>query len=343
MPDKNVNKTPGSIADSAPGTKPYSAGRRYTIGFSVAGCVLIILLFAFINYTTGAGFPWFIFPSYAALWWPLATVFAGRRSMKALSLIGSLMTVVMLFALNYLTSWGYPWFLFPSFAVLWWPIFMYFGANHAKTISIVGCAALIIMLAAINLIVSPERMWFYYPAFAIIWWPLSTRFARSRAVKGYSIAGAALIIAFLTFVNYMESPLYPWAPLAYFPALMWPAATLLGKRLGKPGFALIGCLAGAIYYISMNILLFPGFPWAIFPVYALLWWPLAVIFAKRGRHFLFSACASTLSAIFFIAVNAVASPGAIWAVYPIFALCWWPLSTYFFVRRPRETEPCKYS
>jgi hypothetical protein len=33
----------------------------------------------------------------------------------------------------------------------------------------------------------------------------------------------------------------------------------------------------------------------------------------------------------FIAVNFFTTPNRIWAVYPIFALIWWPLSIYYFV------------
>ena len=319
-----------------PEAKTRSGGRRYLIGFSITGSLLIILFFAFINFTTGARFPWSIFPSYAVLFWPLTAIFAGRHSMKIFSLIGSLLTIAVLFILNYLTSWGYPWFLYPSFAILWWPVALFFGANHAKTFSIAGSIVIIAAMIVTNLIASPSNIWFYYPVFAVVWWPLSVLFATPRTIMGYSIAGAAIIITFLTLTNYLESPSCPWAPLTYFPALMWPLGVLLGRRWGTLRAALWGCLAGMLYYAAMNIWLFPGFPWAIFPVYALLWWPLAVAFAKREHSLLFSVAGSLLSAAFFIAVNIIASPETIWAVYPIFALVWWPLSVYCFSCRSRK-------
>jgi len=317
-------------------TKIRPGGRRYQIGFSASGCLLIILFFAFINYTTGARFPWFIFPSYAALWWPLLTIFRGRHSMRRLSLIGSALTIIMLFFINYLTSWGYPWFIFPSFALLWWPIGMYFGTAHAKTLSIAGSAALIVTLTAINLIVSPAHIWFYIPAFAIVWWPLSVMLARPGAIAGYSAVGAAIIIAFLTLTNFLESPSVIWAPLAYFPALMWPAATLLKRRMGGIGVAACGCLAGIAYYTVLNILMLPGFPWAVFPAYALFWWPLAAAFARPGRSLPLAIAGSLLSAAFFVAVNFITTPGSVWCVYPMFALSWWPLSVYYFIYKRRR-------
>ncbi len=47
------------------------------------------------------------------------------------SIWGSLLIISFLFFINYTTSWGYPWFIFPTFAVLWWPLAMLFvWLNH---------------------------------------------------------------------------------------------------------------------------------------------------------------------------------------------------------------------
>lgn len=314
-------------------TKRRTGDRRYLIGFSVVGSLITILFFAFINFSTGVRFPWFVFPAYAVLWWPLMTIFAGRHSMKVLSLVGSFLTIALLVLINYLTSWNYPWFLFPSFAILWWPLAMFFGTGHGKVFSVVGSVVIIVSLFLTNYVASPSVVWFYYPAFAVIWWPLSVLLAGPRTIKAYSIVGALILAAFFTLENLLKSPFCPWALLTYFPVLMWPVGVLLGKRLGKLHIALLGSLAGILYYAILNVTVFPGFPWAIFPAYALLWWPLAIAFAKRKHAMPFSVAGTLLSAVLFIAVNAVSSPGTIWAVYPIFALLWWPLSTYYFVRK----------
>lgn len=315
--------------------KPHTQekNRRYSIGFAVAGSLITILFFAFINFSTGVRFPWFIFPAYGILWWPLATIFAGRPSMKLLSLIGSLVTIAFLFLTNYITSWSYPWFLFPSFAVLWWPLAVLFGTKHKKLFSVIGSIVLIAFFLLTNFMTSPAVIWFYYPVFAVIWWPLSTFLAGPRTIKIYSILGALTILAFLTVENILKTPHCLWVLFTCFPILMWPAGVLLGKHFGKSGTAWIGCLTGILYYTVLNLLVFPGFPWAIFPAYALLWWPLACAFAKRGKPLLFSIVGTVLSAALFIATNLITSPHTIWAVYPIFALVWWPLAIYYFVYR----------
>lgn len=307
--------------------------RKYLIGFSLTGSLIMIVFFAFINFSTGSSFPWFIFPAYAALWWPILTIAVGRHSIKMLSLVGSLATIALLVVTNYLTSWSYPWFLFPSFAVLWWPLALFFGVKNRKWFSIAGFIVLAVFFMITNLVVSPAVVWFYDAIFVAAWWPLSVLLAKPGTIKAYSIFGALVILAYLSFKNFTETPLIPWALLTYFPVLAWPASVLLGRRLGKLNTAITGCAAGIVYYTALNITLFPGFPWAIFPAYALLWWPLAIALGKRERMLPFSIISAALTAVLFIVINAITTPGTIWAVYPIFVLAWWPLAIYYFVWR----------
>lgn len=317
--------------------KPMSEpNRRYGIGFSIAGSLTTILFFAFVNFSTGARFPWFIFPTYAVLWWPLAMIFA-RRHPKGFSLIGSFLTIALLALTNYLTSWSYPWFLFPSFAILWWPFAMFFGVGRGKTFSIIGSAVIIAFLVITNYVTSPSVIWFHYPVFAVMWWPLGALSEGSRTSKTWSVAGALTLAAGLTLDNLLRTPSSPWVLLTYYPILMWMAGVLLGRRLGRLSVTLFGSLVGIAYYTMLNITVFPGFPWAIFPVYAILWWPPSIVcFAGRKRPMLFSIAGTVLSAALFVAVNAVASPDTVWAVFPIFAILWWPLAVYYFVYRQRD-------
>lgn len=314
--------------------------RKHLIGFSVVGSLITILFFAFINYTTGVSFPWFIFPSYAVLWWPVLTIYAGRGSslfsFKLLSLFGSLVTIAMLFALNYFTSWGYPWFLYPAFAILWWPIGVMFGARHAKTLSIIGSIAIIAFFAVVNLTNQTSYIWFYYAFFAVVWWPLSVFLAKPQTIRAYSVIGALILLVFVTLENYLHSPFCPWALCAVYPILMWPGAVILGRKLGNLRTAVLCSVIGIAYYAVLNLLVFRGFPWAIFPAYALLWWPISIAFAKRGQILRFSVIGLILNTVFFITVNFVTTPGCIWAVYPIFALTWWPLSVYYFGYRRQK-------
>lgn len=43
----------------------------------------------------------------------------------------------------------------------------------------------------------------------------------------------------------------------------------------------------------------------------------------------FSIWGSSLIIVFFVFINFYYTPDTIWAIYPIFAILWWPLSMYF--------------
>lgn len=317
---------------------PQNTKSRYSLGFSIAGSLVIILLLAFINFYTGSQFPWFIFPTYAILWWPISTFFVGKRSMKIFSLVGSFMTIALLFLVNYLTSWNYPWFLFPSFAIFWWPLAMFFGSKNPKLFSIIASVVIIAFCVVTNYVTSPSVIWFYYPLFAVIWWPLSMFFAQYRKMKAFSIIGSLFLILFFTFDNNLRTPNVPWALFTYYPVLMWPVGVFYGKRLGNLGTTLFFSFTGILYYLLLNVFVFTGFPWFIFPAYAILWWPLAIAYAKPGKPMLFSLSGFLLSSALFVSVNMITTPKIIWAVYPIFAMAWWPLAIYYFVYRRREVN-----
>jgi hypothetical protein len=310
--------------------------RRYAVGFSVVGSLVSILLFVFINYSTSGGFPWFIYPTFAVLWWPMGVIFAGKP--KLFSLFGSLAIIVLLFLTNYLTSWNHPWFLYPSFAVIWWPLAVYFAPKRARLFSLIGALSIIAFSIVTNYTASPAYTWFYYPSLAVILWPLSVFLGKPRTSKIYSVICSLYILALLIADNLINTPSCPWVLLTVFPLVIWPVCVFLEKRTLRLWISLAFSAAGIVYYTLLNMFVFPGFPWVIFPAYGLIWWPLTIAFAKRGRVMLFSLCGTLLSAALFIEINIITSPHTIWAIYPIFALVWWPLATYFFVYKSHKIK-----
>lgn len=47
------------------------------------------------------------------------------------ALCGSALLIGLMFFINYTTSWDHPWFVYPTFAILWWPLAMFFSwLNH---------------------------------------------------------------------------------------------------------------------------------------------------------------------------------------------------------------------
>jgi len=317
-------------------TKQTTSNHRYAANFSLVGSALMIFFFALVNLFTGSRFPWAIYPIFAVLWWPMGVIL-GRRP-KALSVAGSLAIIALLFATNYLTSWGTPWFLYPAFAVLWWPLALFFGAKGAKPFAVIGFLLLSASAAVVNYSATPGDLWFYYVVFAASFWPLSVFLGGPNTNKAYSVLGALYIFAFCAADNLLHVPGTLWVLFTVYPLLLWPACVFLGEKVCKASVATVLAGAGILYYALLNVFLFPGFPWALCTAYALLWWPLGVAFAGRGQSLLFAVCGAALSSAFFIWLNLAASPHVIWAVYPIFALVWWPLAIYYFVHKPRKRK-----
>lgn len=265
-----------------------------------------------------------------------------RKSTAAFAVIGSLMIILLLIFINYTTSRDFLWFIFPSFAVLWWPLSIFLAKHRTiKIFSIVSALIIIAFLCITNYITSPAYPWFIYPVFAVLWWPFSLYFGNRHYIKLYSVIGAGIIIAFLAAVNYLFSPSYPWVLYAAFPVLLWPVCIFLGRRAIKLSIATLCSLVVIAYYTALNMMISNTFPWAIFPAYVVLWWPLAALLVKYRCQMAFSVLGFVLTLIFFTAVNMVTTPNCIWCVYPVFAIMWWPLSMYFFdyKRRLGNTTP----
>lgn len=195
---------------------------------------------------------------------------------------------------------------------------------------VTGSVMTIVFLVLINFLTSAQYPWFIYPALALLLFPLGLYCVREKKYTLFSVLGSFLLLLYLIIVNYINTPDYPWFSYAVAPIVMWPALAMLDKSAKSMAVALIGSIAFILYYIFLNIFLAPQVPWAIFPAFVILWWPLSLYHIKQKSYFGFSITASLLISVFFISVNAIFSPQDIWAVYPIFAVLWWPLSMYYF-------------
>jgi hypothetical protein len=193
----------------------------------------------------------------------------------------------------------------------------------------------ILFLITVNLLTSPHIIWFIHPAIAIILWPISLYSIQKNKSKLFSIIVSLILIVYLVIENYTNTPDYPWFLYAAYPIIWWPILVSLGKYAKYFSVSIFGSMCTILYYSFLNIFLSPQYPWAIYPAFAVLWWPLSIYYAKTKRYFEFSIVASIFISIFFITVNIVSTPFTIWAVYPIFAVIWWPLSMYFYSYKRR--------
>ena len=261
----------------------------------------------------------------------------GPNGALGFAVAGSIMTILFLVYINVTTSRSFPWSIFPAYLILWWPLGIYFAKRPShRIISILGSLITIAFFGIMNYLTTPGYPWILYVIFAVVWWPLSAFTTSTRHYKLFAFLGAALVLAFLVIDNYVFSPIYLWVIYTIPPLIVWPVLVSLGRRAGSFTAAVVISLMVIAYYAALNRLIAPGFPWVIFPAYAVLWWPVSVATAKKGLHLTFAVSATIMSAAFFVAVNLITSPSAIWWIYPVFAFLWWPISIYYFVYKRRQ-------
>jgi hypothetical protein len=203
-------------------------------------------------------------------------------------------------------------------------------SKHQVGFATAGSLMSILFFMIVNYLTSPNYMWFIYPAFLLLLWPLSLFLIKNRKYKLYSFFCSLIFIGFLMATNYLHSPSHPWFLYAAFPVIWWSISQFVGKRAKTVAFALIASISTILYYSILNFSYSPEYPWAIYPAYAILWWPISLYYVRNKNYFGLSVSASLLSIIFFSTVNVVSSPNTLWAVYPIFLILWWPLSMYYF-------------
>lgn len=206
--------------------------------------------------------------------------------------------------------------------------------KHYISFSVVGSLMTMLFLGIVNYTTTPNTIWFIYPCLLLLLWPITLYFMSKKLYKQYAVICSALVIAFLIIENLLYSPQHLWFIYAIYPIIWWPILMFLEEKAKSLNIALIGCVSTIVYYAIINIIVSPPYPWAIYPAFVVIWWPLALYHAQKKTFVAFSVYASIHISIFFIIVNIVSS-AVIWAIYPIFVVLWWPLSMYFYVHKRR--------
>jgi hypothetical protein len=88
--------------------------------------------------------------------------------------------------------------------------------------------------------------------------------------------------------------------------------------------------SGAVILSVMILnLLTPGYPWCMYPIFGILWWPLSAYFAGRKQPLRFAAYGTGLLWSLFLLTYLFSTPHAHpWFLYPMLAVFWWPLSVW---------------
>ncbi len=295
--------------------------------FSVAGALLTIMFFIASNMLE-TSYPWALYACFPVTLWPVAMYVGKQRGAFKFSIFASLSVILWYGALNIFLEPSSPWVLFVAFAVLWWPLSIYFYGRHCPhQYAIVMSAISIAFFTAVNMIYSPGAIWAFYPVFGLLWWPVTLIFARSKKWLGYAITASFMTIAFLAAVNLITSPSFPWSVFPSLCLLWWPLAMLMrGKALP---FSLAGSLLVITTLLTINLITSTGFLWSLFPSLCVLWWPAGVYFGQKKSAFGLSVAGSLLATALTVAINLMTSPSFLWSIFVVFGVLWWPLSVYF--------------
>lgn len=298
---------------------------------TVVGTLLTILFFIIVNLTTSPGFKWCIFPIYAVIWWPIG-VFLGKKP-KLMSVTGAVLTIGFFFTINIMTGFSHPWFIYPAFAVIWWPLAVLIGKGHPKLFSVLGFVLISGFMLTVNLVTSPSYLWFIHVVYPALWWPLTIFLAKRNTIRAYSMIASLLTIAYLAITNLMLTPDNLWFLYTVFPLILWPALMYTERQAGSLPVAIMGSITGIAYYTILNIFMSPGHPWFLYLILPIIWWPVTVMFKKVAKNILFLFISMTIFTAYYSILNVFVSPGHPWSLYLIYPYAWAAIGMYFGTRR----------
>jgi hypothetical protein len=306
--------------------------KRYT-AFSVVLGVLLIAFLAALNWVTSPDTLWFIYAAPLVLLCLLGALLKGRlMKLPFALLLGALVTAYCL-AINLLLTPACFWAHHAIFAALWWPLSLYFsGRGDYKAFSVAFALLTIAYLIANNLLSTPYP-WALYAGFPVAMWPLAMYLGKRLGALTFSVAGSALTLAWYGALNLLLEPGSPWIIFIAFALLWWPLSVFFYRRRAPRAYAVVMSLLSIAFFAAVNAIYSPGAVWAIYPAFALLWWPLTLLFARRRAWRAYSVAACLMTIAFLAAVNLITSPGFLWFTFPAMALLWWPLAMAFKGRR----------
>ncbi|MFD2043345.1 hypothetical protein ACFSTA_02985 [Ornithinibacillus salinisoli] len=197
--------------------------KKYDVGFVVAGSLMTIVFLITINFITSSKYIWSVYPSIALLLFPIGFYLMKKKEYTLFSILSSLGISIYLIVENFMSTPGYPWFLYAVAPLAIYPILVILG-KRAQTmpVAIIGSGSIIIYYLVLNLFLSPQYPWVIFPAFAVLWWPLTIYHVKRKAYVRFSIYASIFISVFFISVNAISSPHEIWAIYPIFVVLWWP-------------------------------------------------------------------------------------------------------------------------
>ncbi len=165
--------------------------KKQYVQYAMFGSAVLIVFFIVENLLHSPSHLWSFYVIYPILWWPISAILGNRMGTLSVAVIGAIATILYYGLLNIIMSPVHPWFIYPSFAVLWWPLSIYHYHREKKDgrrknafyFSVHATILISVFFITVNLVSSPHTIWAIYPIFGVLWWPLSMYFYVYRKVN----------------------------------------------------------------------------------------------------------------------------------------------------------------
>lgn len=290
------------------------------LAFSAAGSLLLIAMFVTINLLTSPGFIWSVFPSFSVLWWPLSIFSYEKKSAILFAILGFVMSAVFFITVNIMTSPGFPWSMFPIFAILWWPIGIFcYRRKSALLTSIIITSIVSFFFIAVNLITSAGFLWSIFPIICMLWWPISVYCSIKKNYKLFSLLGSLLIATLFLTIDLSTTTGLTWSYYVLLPLFVWPACMYLKKSIKIITILIISGLILIAGYVSFNLFLSPGYPWSVFVSYGISWAMVSSYFWYKKKPIVAIISTIIISVIFVPAIMYLTNINDIWLIEAAFS------------------------
>ncbi|WP_105615402.1 hypothetical protein [Vallitalea okinawensis] len=208
-----------------------------------------------------------------------------NKSKVVFSIVGALLISGFLISINKIVNPSDHWSIYPSFVVIFWPIIVYhYATKKYNALSLVSALSLVTFLVIINYVTSSAHLWFLYATYPILLWPIIMYAGKWRNKISFTILSSASIIAYYIVLNVYLSPGYPWSIFTTFIFLWWPLIRYCVIKKRYMLFSLVGTFLISVFFILVNWISTPSTIWAIYPIFAAMWWPLVTYCFGYMKH-----------------------------------------------------------
>ena len=302
--------------------------KRYT-AFAVIGSVILTMSLSALNWAVSPHVWWFFYAVPLFLCWPAGMLLKGNMLKMVYALLIAAFIAVYCLALNLWLTPRYFWAIHVIFALLWWPLSLYYSGRKAfRSFSVAGSLLIIAYLIACNLLTTPYP-WALYACFPVIWWPLAMFSGKKFGRVGFAVLGYLAAIVWYGALNLWLAPGTPWIIFIVFALLWWPVSAIFYGKHRPDLYAVVMSLITIAFFFVINAVYSPNVLWAFYPAFALLWWPVPLLFARKKAWRGFSVVASLMIIGILAAINLLTSTAFLWFIIPSLGILWWPLAMMF--------------